>query len=440
VIVFGGGIGRGLQRVSAEGGTAAPVTALDPAREERGHLGPVFLPDGRHFLYLREGTSPESTGVYLGSLDEKPESQASKRLIATEFGAEFVPSLDGGSGEILFLREGTLFAQRFDLRRLDLAGEAVPVAEQVSNYRALGQFSSSQTGALVYRSGGSGGFARITWFDRQGKSVGTPSEAGYGPFTLTLSPDGSRVATERSERMGSNLWLLEFARGGRTRFTYSPSADRSAAWSPDGTKIAFSSGRSGAFDLYQRAANGAGEDELLLKSTDNKYVNDWSRDGRFLLYEEQSAKEGRDLWVLPMDGAGERKPASFLSTPFNETMGRFSPDGRWIAYASDESGRYEIYVRPFPPPAGGGGKWMVSQGGGVEPRWRRDGKELFYIGADGQVMVSGVSASGAAFQRGVPKPLFKVQIISGASWDVSADGTKFLFPIMGSDTTHRRSP
>src|SRR5262249_34038730 len=158
----------------------------------------------------------------------------------------FVPSLDGGSGEILFLREGTLFAQRFDLRRLDLAGEAVPVAEQVSNYRAAGQFSTSQTGALVYKSGGSGGFARITWFDRQGKSVGSPSEAGYEPFTLTLSPDGSRVATERSEGIGSNLWLLEFARGGRTRFTYSPGADRSAAWSSDRTKIAFSSGRSGA--------------------------------------------------------------------------------------------------------------------------------------------------------------------------------------------------
>jgi dipeptidyl aminopeptidase/acylaminoacyl peptidase len=333
------------------------------------------------------------------------------------------------------LREGTLLAQRFDLRRLDLAGEAARVAEQVSNYAAFGQFSSSQTGALVYRSGGRSGFARITWFDRQGKSVGTPSEAGYGPGTLTLSPDGSRAATERVEGTGSNLWLLEFARGGRTRFTYGPGQDRYAAWSPNGTKIAFSSQRAGHFDLYQHAADGAGEDELLFKSTDNKIVNDWSRDGRFLLYGEQSAKGGTHLWVLPMDDAVERKPARFLRMPSNELEGRFSPDGRWIAYASDESGRSEIYVRPFPTPAGGGGRWMVSQGGGFAPRWRRDGTELFYIGAGGQVMASGVSASGAAFKPGVPKPLFKVQIAPRADWDVSADGTKFLFPIMGSETT-----
>jgi Tol biopolymer transport system component len=265
--------------------------------------------------------------------------------------------------------------------------------------------------------------------------VGTPSEAGYGSNTLTLSPDGSRVATERSEGIGSNLWLLEFARGGRTRFTYSPGLDRYAAWSRDGTKIAFSSMRAGHIDLYQHAANGAGEDKLLFKSPDNKVVDDWSRNGRFLLYEGQSAKGGSDLWVLPMEGAGERKPAPFLSTRFNERMGRFSPDGRWIAYESDESGRPEIYVRPFPVPVGGGGKWMVSQGGGREPRWRRDGTELFYITADGQVMASGVTASGAAFQRGVPKLLFKVQIAPGATWDVSADGAKFLFPIIGSDTT-----
>jgi hypothetical protein len=174
---------------------------------------------------------------------------------------------------------------------------------------------------------------------------------------------------------------------------------------------------------------------LLFKSTDSKYVNDWSRDGRFLLYEEYSAKGRSDLWALPMDGAGERKPAPFLTTRSNERAGRFSPDGRWIAYQSDESGRPEIYVGPFPRPAGGGGKWMVSQGGGFAPRWRRDGTELFYIGADGQVMASGVSASGAAFQRGVPKLLFNVRIAPETNWDVNAEGTKFLFPIISNDTT-----
>ena len=424
----------GVLRVSSDGGDVTPVTALGAAQGGSRHFGPVFLPDGRHFLYLRVGT-PESTGIYVGLLDAKPEQQASQRLLATPYLAEFVPSEDGHSGDILFLRDGTLLAQRLDLDPLELAGEAVPVAEQVGNFLNGGLFSASRTGALVYRTGGAAGFNRLTWFERHGNVLGAPTEAFYAPYTVTLSPNGSRAAAEHREATSTNIWLLDMARGGRTRFTYTRSGiDRDAAWSPDGTTIAFSSNRLGHFDLYERAASGARGDELLLKSDSDKAVEDWLRRGRSLLFSQRGAKGGYDLWVLPLDSPGERKPIPFLrSEEYDSRWARFSPDGRWVAYSSNESGSYEIYVRPFPAHAVGGGMLMISQGGGQQPRWRRDGKELFYLRADGELMTVTVNGSGAAFQRDVPKPLFRAVLVQG--WDVSADGTKFLFPIAGGDTT-----
>src|SRR5262249_48179277 len=268
---------------------------------------------------------------------------------------------------------GALLAQRFNLHHLELTGEAVHVAEQVANYRSAGQFSSSQTGVLVYRSGDVADSRKLAWFDRQGKIAGAPTDAFYGNNTLALSPDGARAVLEHPETTGSNLWIADLARGGRTRFTYTRSGiNRNAVWSPDGTKIAFSSNRNGPSDLYQHAANGAGEDELLLKSDTDTYAEDWFRDGS-LLFRRPGAKGGNDLWVLPMNDRGERKPVSlFLRSEFLIRSARFSPDGRWVAYDSNESGDLEIYVRPFPSPAGGGGKWMVSQTGGAYPRWRRD--------------------------------------------------------------------
>jgi hypothetical protein len=419
-------------RVSSEGGTATPITALNAERGEQLHIAPVFLPDGRHFLYARAG-KPEWQGIYIGSLDDKPGQPPPKRLLATDYAAEFVPAPEGDSGKILFLREGTLLAQSFDLRKLVLSGEPVPVAEQVANFIGSGQFSASKNGVLVYRSGGDTGYASLTWFDRQGKKLGTIADANYTTGTLALSPDGSRVVTTRAIGRYLNLWLLELARGGQARFTFSQSSsDAYAAWSPDGARIAFSSSRAGHFDLYQHSADGAGEDELLFKSDLDKIVYDWSRDGRFLMYSERNAYGLNALWVLPMSGDGERKPIPFLRANFDQREGRFSPDGRWVAYRSAESGRGEIYVRPFPPPPGGGGKWMVSQGGGDFPHWRKDGNELFYV-LDGQLMVSEVNGSGSAFQRGTPRLLFKG--VGLTTFDVSADGARFLFPIVGADTT-----
>lgn len=431
VILFGNGDGgpAPVMKISSEGGTPRPVTAIKTGEY---HHNPVFLPDGRHFLYVRQGTA-ESSGVYVGSLDEAPEQQSPKRILATDGNVEFAPSADGSSGQIVYLREGTLFAQPFDLARLELAGDSAPIADRVSNFRGVGQFSASKSGALVYRTGNAEG-VRLVWFDRQGNVLRKSSESGYGASTAAFSPDGSRAAAELFAGDGSNLWLVSAAQGEKTRFTYSRSGvDRFAAWSPDGTQVAFSSSRNGHFDLYQRSANGAGEDQLLLKSDTDKSAFDWSREGPFLLYGDVDAKGRRSLWVLPMDqAAGERKPKPLVGKPeFDESEARISADGRWIAYVGHDTGLPEVYVRPFTVSEEARGKWLVSRAGGRQPRWSRDGKELFFLSPSGQVLVTKFEASGAVFKSEVPKLLFEPSVVGGSAWDVSADGSRFLFPTAG---------
>ncbi len=281
-------------------------------------------------------------------------------------------------GYLLFLRERTLMAQGFDAGKLELTGEPIPIAEQVDRITArFALFSVSETGVLVYRSGSSE-TTQLIWFDRGGKPLGTAGPpANYGaPW---LSPDEKRVAFSRPEPQSGNpdIWLIELARGTLTRFTFVPSVNISPIWSPDGSRIVFSANRDGPMNLYQRAASGAGNDEALLKSDDSKAPNDWSADGRFILYQNLDPKTNWDLWVLPL--SGEQKPFPFLETDFDERQGRFSPDGKWIAYTSNASGEWQVYVQSFPA---SGGKWQVSTNGGAQPQWRRDGKELFYLSPD----------------------------------------------------------
>jgi Tol biopolymer transport system component len=332
VIVFGGrGVGP-LERISDSGGTPIPVTALGP--EESYHTFPVFLPDGKHFLYLRAG-SLETRGIYAGSLDVKPGEQSTKRIMASQLGVTFAPS--AGGGRILFLRGGTLMSQPFDTVRLETTGEPVPIVERVAAAGSAGWFSVSANGVLAYRVGGTPGTYRLTWYDRKGvalSTIGDPSDY----IDLTLSPDGTRLATSSASAQ-QDIWLFDLSRMINTRFTFDAAADRVPVWSPDGSKIVFSSSRKGRMDLYLKPSNGAVEEQLLLASQEGKFATSWSRDGRFLLYTASVPK--RSVWLLPMDTAGgQPKPIPLLQAPFNNANAVFSPDMKWIAYQSDETGRF----------------------------------------------------------------------------------------------------
>jgi eukaryotic-like serine/threonine-protein kinase len=424
VILIGANPG-GLWQVPEAGGVPSMVTAVDPARQEQFHGRPSFLPDGRHFLYIRTSANPEYSGIYIGSLDIKPQDQDRKRLLPGRLGVLYVPSSDPASGHVLFLREATLMAQPFDTRKLELTAQPVPVAEQVGNNGAITAFFwASDNGTLAYRGGGQVN-RQFTWLDRSGNvssRVGDPGPHG----DLALSPDGTRVASFRGDQQ-ADIWLYEFARGVSTRFTFAASVERYPLWSPDGSRLVFSSNRGGHYDLYQKASNGTGEDELLFKSDQDKQPTSWSRDGRFLLFNSLDPKTTSDIWVLPLEG--DRKPVPFLHTEFIEAQAAFSPDGRWVAYASLESGGPEVYVRPFSPPGAAGstsvsGKWQISKAGGVNPRWRGDGKELFYSTQDGRVMAVEVTAN-PSFQAGIPQPLFNVAP-NASNLQVTPDGKRFL--------------
>jgi eukaryotic-like serine/threonine-protein kinase len=427
VIVFAD-ITRGLMQVSAAGGVATPLTTIDPSRKEVVHVLPSFLPDGQHFLYQRASSTPGNSGVYVGSLNTKPEEQDARRLLATTSGPVYVPSSDSDSGQVLFLRQGTLMAQPFDAHRLEPSGEAVPIAELVGSYIDYGFFSASSNGVLVYRSR-VGLDYELTWLDQQGRVLSTLAEPG-GYNTLALSPDGRRVAVSRTNPDNTpnwDVWLLDVRRNTSTRFTHDQVRAKFAVWSADGSSVIFDSIRDGASNLYLKSASGAGNEQLLLTSTEDKSANSLSRDGRFLLYTEENPETKSDLWLLPLNG--DRKPIPFLSTEFNERSGQFSPDGHWIAYMSDESGRDEIYVREFSSGSAqrswdSAGKWLISKGGGTDPRWRGDSKELFYVASDGKLMSVDISAK-PVFEAGAPRPLF--QLPPGfVGLEVAADGKRFL--------------
>jgi Tol biopolymer transport system component len=425
VIVFGPNAGGPLYRISAAGGPAAPITTLDVTRNQTVHSWPHFLPDGRHFLYLARSTQRENSAIYVGSID----SNDSKLLVNADSSPAYAPP-----GYLLFMRERTLMAQPFDAGKLQLTGEPFPIAEQVGFNSANGRgfFAVSENGVLVYRSNV---FAdtQLAWFDRTGKQIARVGTAG--PITsLALSPDDRRVVESRLDSQGSSdLWVVEQAR--ETRFTFDPANDANPIWSPDGNRIAFNSSRSGSIDLYLKPASGAGNEELLFKSNNNpKGALDWSSDGRFILYGELDPKTNVDLWVLPL--FGDQKPISVLQTTFTETQGRFSPDGRWIAYASNESGTFQVYVQSFPP---SGGKWMISTNGGYQPRWRRDGKELFYLAADRKLMVVDVKEDANKFEAGSPRALFEMRVSVGfttvSSYEITRDGQGVLVNTPGEESS-----
>ncbi len=401
-----------LYRISASGGVASAVTKLDEGarrRQEHSHRWPSFLPDGNHFLYL-------GAGIRVASFDA-PEG---KLLLKGAYGAVYA------QGYLLFVLEGTLMAQPFDTKRLEMAGDAIPIAEQVQvgGGGAKGGVSVSDQGILAYQTGAADSGSQLTWFDRSGKQTGIFGDlANYA--SIHFSPDRKRAAVSIAGSNG-DIWLYEIARGLRTRFTFDPEAQHDVVWSADGNRLVFNSSRKGRLDLYQKAADGSGSEELLVESDDDKYPTSCSRDGRFVLYHTtfDVPKTKTDLWVLPL--SGDRKPYPFLQTEFNETRGQFSPDGSWIAYQSDESGRDEVYVASFPGP---GGKRQISTAGGTFPRWRSDGKEIFYLSPDNKLMAAEVKSQGATLDVGAARTLFDIRPgnrVSGYQYDATSDGQRFL--------------
>jgi Tol biopolymer transport system component len=436
VIVFAPSLNVGLQRVAAAGGAPVPLAQLDQSKMQSTNRWPVFLPDGRHFLYWAGGafSTAQTNGAYVGSLDGTPP----RFLCQADSGA-----LYARPGYLLYQREQSLMAQPFDADGLKFTGDAFPIAEQVANplnYR-LGFFSNSQNDVLVYLTG-LATHTQLTWMDANDKKLTALGEPGPH-LRFRLSPDGSRLAKELLDEAHKSidLWLVDLARGVRTRFTFDPASDAFPVWSPDGARIVFASTRKGHYDLYVKNASGAGGEEPLLESDASKAPTDWSHDGRFIAfnYLDPNGKTKSDIWVQPM--FGDRKPFPFLQTEFNEGAAVFSPDGHWIAYQSDESGSFEVYVAPFQA-AGGpegsqsvssgpqGGKWQVSQGGGSIPTWSRDGKGLYFLGSEGKLMEATVTPKGAAVEVGIQRQVLQVHFAVFGSYartyDVTPDGKRFL--------------
>ena len=423
-IVFASNQGTsGLLRVSAAGGTPVPVTTLDVAKKEESHRWPWFLPDGRHFLYV---AGPPST-VYVGSLD----AEEADPLLASESQAIYADR------HLLFIRQGTLLAQSFDAARLRTIGESFPVADNITVAPSLaaGAFSASPTGVLTYRRGG-GTFnirTQLTWVDRAGKALGAIGQPGVYR-NPELSPDGTRVAVDALDPQGRSLdvWLMELARGVTSRFTFDQGNDIYPVWSPDGSRIVFGSDRDGGvLHLYQKRADGVGIEELVLKSSADMLPHSFSPDGRLLVY--RTPVNGRSqLGILRV--VGERTPHLFEPSGFLQQFSQVSPDGRWLTYASTESGQYEVYVQSFPAP--GGGKWQISKDGGLYPRWRPDGRELFYYALDGALMAVPLK-NATQLDVGAAVPLFQARMSersrpgprfgSSTTWRATASGSCSTF-------------
>jgi Tol biopolymer transport system component len=401
---WGGGSGGPVWRVSAAGGAMTPLTQVDLSKGEFVHTWPTFLPDGRHFLYFRSGP-PDVEGMYVGSLDVEAGNQSRQRILATG-----VPAVFAG-GHLFFPRAGTLMAQPFDARRMELHDAPVPVAQDVEiTWYFTGVFSVSDGGVFVYRTASAPGRFQLTSVDRQGKTVGTFGPPGTD-VAVALSPDGARaVVKDAPYNVPGDLWMLDLASGGRTRFTFSKNVYSPAVWSSDGARIAYSAGRLGD-TIYEKPASGLGDEQVLLKEPGLRHFpTSWSRDGRFLLYHtENAANTGYDLWILSV---GDRKAHLMLGEAYNEWAGVFSPDMRWVAYVSLEAAEAEVYVRPFRvseqtgQPSFGEGKWQVSKDYGNWPQWRIDREIVFNTAPIGtEVFAAPVKTTGTAFESGIPQPL-----------------------------------
>ena len=421
VIVFTPTTSAALLRVPATGGTPEPASKLDTSQGENSHRWPVFLPDGKHFLYWSrtvQGVQGNALDIgVIGSLE-------GKQLMKSETMAVYA------SGYLLFMREQTLMARPFNARTLEVSGEAVPVAEHVAINGGVTRpiFSASENGSLVYETGETAGNWNLDWVDRDGKQTGAvPQPDRY--FYPALSPDGTRLAVDlfNGTQGTQDIWIFDLARGTRTRLTFGTASQLSPAWSPDGKTIFYQSNAKSGYHLYSKAADGSGSEQTVLESKDaEEAIPTCSPDGRYVVYLRRTGAGNQptiDVWALPL--FGDRKPFPVVQSAFLKGGAAVSPDGKWLAYQTNESGRNEVYITAFPA---GGAKWQVSTNGGVAARWRKDGKELFFLDPTDNVVAVDVNTANNAVHLGVSHPLFQASAIQRQSgpYDVTADGKKFL--------------
>jgi Tol biopolymer transport system component len=408
-----------LHRVPAGGGAVSLLTGVNGKRDGATLAYPTFLPDDRHILYLDTGGGRVGEAALYGAAVDSPDRTL---VLQGE-----VSNAWYSRGYLFYLRNTTLVAQPFNADRLTLSGGAIPIAEQVQRPQfgpPSGAFSVSDR-VLAYQTGleARGVPTRLAWFDRSGKEIGAIGDrADYGD--VEISPDGTQVTVSRLDPgTGRDIWIFDLARGIPTRFTADPADEYASVWSPDGSQIIFNSRRQGHLDLYRKASSGAGSEETLLVDVADKSPMSWSADGEIVLFNTGNVSivgNQVDLWALPL--MGDRKPFPVVNSAFNEARGRLSPDGRWIAYTSDESGQTEIYVTPFPSRAG---KWRVSTAGGNWPRWGRDGNEIFFLSADSTHLMSArVDGNGSQFVVGKIETLLEAPWRLGARYpyDVARDG------------------
>ncbi|HEV8337424.1 MAG TPA: protein kinase [Candidatus Polarisedimenticolia bacterium] len=418
VIVFAPTTEAGIHRVSSTGGTSTPVTRLDEEHGETTHRWPSFLPDGRHFLYLGASHQPgrnEVNSVYAAELGSgKP-----KLLLHVRSNVAYA------SGYLLYERDRVLMAQRFDAASLALTGEPVPLAEGVDLapefFRAI--FAVSEAGLLALRAGGAEVNAQLKWYDREGREIGKVGEPGAYDG-IVLSPDAKRAVVSLNNRDSgrADLWMLDLLRGVRTRFTFGTANEYGPVWSPDGTKVVYSV-TAKADDLFVKPSAG-GQEEPFFQNAEDKRPTCWSGDGRLIVFDTKDLKRDTRSDIAYVPVSGNKEPKFYLKTEFNETAGQLSPDGRWMLYLSDESGKNELYAAAFPGP---GGKWQVSSGGAIAGKWVRGGAEILYADYESGVMSVGVRASGASLDFDAPRLLFRMKATLGG--DITADGERLILAV-----------
>ena len=415
-----------LYRVPDTGGAPTLVATPDAAQNETAYDYPQFLPDGRHFIVFVYTNAAAPTFIGTGSLDSKtvePLTQSTTN------------ALYASPGYLFYMDQSALMARPFNVKALHFEGPAVPVAQNVGEFAGpqYGFFFVSPTGLLAYQIAPAAIANQMTWFNRAGQKIGSVANAAIYS-NMAISPEGDRLAVGVGEHGKANIWIYDLKRGTASRLTFNTAYDVNPAWSTDGSQVFFSSNRSGAWGIYQKAADGLGSTQTVSQSGgQNKALDDITADGRYAIYDTASNPALVQLWVLPL--SGDRKPFPFVQGNFGAASARFSPNGRFVAYNSTETGRAEIYVQTFPQHTG---RWEISTAGGMQPMWRRDGKELFYLTEDGKLMAVDVNTTSATFQAGIPRELFQAQLVPLSYWRniyvPSPDGQRFLMLTPASET------